>query len=99
MLNQYIIELDLPPVLSPEFTALIPAQRAKVNELMHNGDIRSYALAIDRARLWVVMIAKDELHLRELLAGFPIIDFCQFTITELLFHDMASHELPRMSMN
>lgn len=99
MLNQYIVELELPSVLSADFANLIPAQRARVNELLHNGDIRSYSLALDRSRLWVVMIGKDEAHVREMLATFPVIDFCKFSVTELLFHDMATHELPRMSMN
>lgn len=39
MVNQYLVELDLPRVLTPDFANLIPAQRATVNRLLHNGDI------------------------------------------------------------
>lgn len=99
MVNQYLVELDLPRVLTPDFANLIPAQRATVNRLLHNGDIRSYSLALDRSKLWVVMVGKTQDHVEELLDSFPIIDFCETSINELLFHDMAIHELPRMSMN
>lgn len=99
MVNQYLVEIDLPRVLTPDFANLIPAQRATVNRLLQNGDIKSYALALDRSKLWVVMVGKTQDQVTELLESFPIIDFCETSINELLFHDMASHELPRMSMN
>ena len=99
MLNQYMVELQLPRVMTSEFTDLIPAQRARVNEMIHNGDIRAYSLSLDRSKLWVIMIAKDELHVSDLLSTFPVIDFCKYAVSELLFHDMATHELPRMSLN
>ncbi len=99
MTNQYLVEIDLPGVLTPDFADLIPAQRATVNRLLQNGDIRSYALALDRSKLWVVMVGKTQDQVEKLLDSFPIIDFCETSIKELLFHDMAMHELPRMSMN
>lgn len=99
MTNQYLIELQLPGVLTPDFANLIPAQRATVNRLLQNGDIRSYSLALDRSKLWVVMIGKTADDVLALLDSFPIIDFCETSISELMFHDMATHELPRMSMN
>lgn len=99
MVHQYLVEIALPEVLTPDFANLIPSQRATVNRLLQNGDIRSYSLALDRSKLWVVMVGKTQDHVQELLNSFPIIDFCDTSICELLFHDMAIHELPRLSLN
>lgn len=99
MLNQYMVEIELPGVMTQKFMSLIPAQRARVNELMMAGDLRSYTLALDRSRLWVVVNARSEATVQTVLDSFPIMPYCEARVHELLFHDMATHELPRMSLN
>lgn len=99
MLNQYMVEISLPGMLTREFTNLIPAQRARVNELIQAGSIQSYMLSIDRSRLWVVMNARSESQVSQLLDSFPIMTHCEALVHELMFHDMATHQLPKMSMN
>ena len=98
-MNQYMVEILLPQPLTRDFMSLVPAQRAIVNKLVHEGTIRSYTLTMDRSRLWVVMVAEDEDDVTEILDGFPIMPYAEADVHELMFHDMATHELPRLSLN
>ena len=98
-MNQYMVEIRLPRQFSQEFMRLIPAQRACVNKLFEEGSIRCYSLAMDRSLLWVVMVAGSPQDVEDVLETFPVMPYCTFDISELMFHDMASHELPRISMN
>ncbi|MEO1449832.1 MAG: muconolactone Delta-isomerase family protein [Bacteroidota bacterium] len=99
MYNQYMVEIYLPPEMTQEFMNLIPSQRAQVNSLVKEGTIRSYTLSMDRQRLWVVMVEENESTLVDRLNTFPIMPYCEYEIHSLMFHDMASQELPRISLN
>lgn len=99
MYNQYMVEIYLPHPMTQEFMNLIPSQRAQVNSLVKEGTIQSYSLSMDRERLWVVMVESNEDELISRLDTFPIIPFCEYEIHSLMFHDMASQELPRISLN
>ena len=98
-MNQYMVEIFLPHTLTQEFMSLIPAQRAIVNRLVHSGTIRSYSLSLNRSRLWVVLTAKETEEVHVILDEFPIMPYSEAEIHELMFHDVASHELPRLSLN
>ena len=92
-------DISLPEEFTQKFVSLIPAQRAMVNRLLEEGTIRSYSLALDRSKLWVVLLAESEDQAEELLDSFPIMEYCSYHLSELMFHDMVSHELPRISLN
>lgn len=94
-----MVEIGIPSVLPPHFMSLIPAQRARVNEMMEEGHIRSYTLSMDRGKLWVVMIAASRREIRELIDTFPIMPYCSAEIFDLMFHDAVPYELPRISLN
>ena len=98
-MNQYMIEISLPEQVTQEFVRLIPDQRAQVNRLFEEGSIRCYSLSLDRAQLWAVMIAPSVQDIEEILDTFPIMPYCTFHVHELMFHDMATQELPRISLN
>jgi len=98
-MNQYMVEISLPRQFSKEFVRLIPAQRACINQLFEEGSIRAYSLTMDRSMLWTVMVAGSVQDVEDVLETFPIMPYCHFQISELMFHDMATHELPRISMN
>ena len=97
--HQYMVDIELPETLTPEFMALIPEQRAVTNELMNDGSIASYTLALDRSRLWVIMVAESEKEVKELLDTMPIMPYSRPTIHELMFHENATRDLPRISLN
>ena len=99
VMKQYMVDISLPEVFSQSFVSLIPSQRAMVNRLLQEGTIRAYSLALDRSKLWVVLVAESEEAADELLETFPIMDHCSYVLAELMFHDMVSNELPRISLN
>ncbi|MEM7369173.1 MAG: hypothetical protein AAF587_11285 [Bacteroidota bacterium] len=92
-------DISLPGLFTQGFVSLIPSQRATVNRLLQEGTIRCYSLSMDRSNLWVVLLAESRDDAEELLATFPIMDHCTYVLKELMFHDMAAHELPRISLN
>lgn len=94
-----MVEFELPADMSEEFIAKIPHQRLKVNELMEQGRIASYALSSDRQRLWCVVKADTEYDVMETIAQFPLIDFMKPSINELLFNNVVSMRIPLFSLN
>jgi len=89
-----MIEFTLPRALTQEFLTLIPKQRQVVNQMLVEGKIRSYSLALDRSKLWAVVTANSEFDALELISGMPLSDFMVPEISELMFHnstDMVMH--------
>lgn len=98
-MSAYMVMIQLPKELSVEFIALIPAQRAKIDELMDQGKILQYALAIDRSTLWVTISAKSEAIAKSIVSSFPLIDYMKPKFFELAFQSSVSTELPKIIMN
>jgi muconolactone delta-isomerase len=87
-------------VLSDEFMSLVPAQIEKINELMTQRVLSSYTLNADRSRLWATLDADSEMEAIEILRSFPIYDWMEYTIHELMFHqESSSFLIPRFSLN
>ncbi len=98
-MSTFFIDITLKKAFSEEFVALIPRQRKLVNELMNNGVIINYALAIDRSKLWVTIEAKDEREVMDTLASFPLIEFMDPEVNELAFLDSIHSGFPQLSLN
>lgn len=99
-MNQFMVEFVLPEEMTEEFVAKIPRQRLKINQLMETGKITSYSLASDRTKLWCVIKAKNEIDVLEIISQFPLIDFMEPTISELMFNNTATAvKLPMFSLN
>ncbi|MCB9232896.1 MAG: hypothetical protein H6581_14585 [Bacteroidia bacterium] len=98
-LKQFMVEVSLPNVLSPKFISLIPKQRAMINKLVNQGKISSYTLALDRSKLWSVFVAESEKEVEDILNRWPIIEFMDYEIYDLFFHEMAANALPAISLN
>ena len=86
MKKSFMVEFELPEELSADFMERVPEQHAFIDQLMVEGKIRSYSLAIDRSVLWVIMEAESEFDVMELIAAMPLCDFMQPYISELMFH-------------
>ena len=102
MLNimyEYMADIDLPLEYTEEFLLLIPAQRAMVNRLMNDGVISSYAVSIEKGKLWMMVIAEDESSVAGLIDSFPIAAFLKYEIHRLTFHDSARSKMPSFSLN
>lgn len=87
MKKKFMIEFELPEELNDEFLALIPEQREVVHQMMSEGTLKSYSLAMDRSVLWVVIEALSEFEVMEIIAKMPLSDYMQPFISELMFHN------------
>ncbi len=98
MKNAYMVEFELPEVFTEEFMALIPKQRYVINQMLVEGVIQNYSLALDRSRLWAVMVSETEFEVMEQLARFPLIDYMTPIVSELMFHNSSS-DVMQFSLN
>lgn len=98
-MNQFMIDINLPASPEEEFFALIPKQRAVINELMSEGTITSYTLSVERTKLWVLVNAETESEVMDVLYRFPMLKFMRFKIHELMFHQMVAFRFPSISLN
>ncbi|WP_027303067.1 muconolactone Delta-isomerase family protein [Rudanella lutea] len=98
-MSQYMVEFALPAEMNEEFVQKIPAQRLKVNELMESGKMLSYSLSADRQKLWCILKVDSELEVMEVIAQFPLIQYMDPTISELMFHNMVAARIPLFSLN
>lgn len=55
-----MVDFTLPMEFSPEFTALIPAQRMEVNRLMAADRMVTYSLSLEGGKLWSIVNAESE---------------------------------------
>lgn len=95
-----MVEIILPDEMTEEFIAKIPRQRLVINQLMEKGKITSYSLSSDRTKLWCVIKAESEFDVLEIISEFPLIDFMQPTVSELMFNNTATAvKLPMFSLN
>jgi hypothetical protein len=92
----FMVEFELPAVFTEEFTSRIPDQRMVIDSLLAKGQIQSYSLALDRRKLWAIVNADSESDVWTLLDRFPLRDFMEPFIHELMFHNVTS---PAMSFS
>lgn len=98
-MNQYLVDFDLPLELNDEFIQLIPDQRRQIDELMANGIVLSYALAVDRSKVWATVNAESAEEVQEILNSMPLIHFMEPVIYELEFYNATGNGLPAISLN
>ena len=99
ILYEYMAEIDLPLPFSNEFVSLIPAQRELIDKLMKEKIITSYAVSLEKGKLWATIFAASEKNVCEILSTFPVINFVKFKISKLAFHNTIGHALPQFSLN
>jgi muconolactone delta-isomerase len=98
-MSQYMVEILLPVFMSEDFKEKIPAQREKINELMEQGRLMSYALADDYSKLWCVVRAETEFEVMSLISEFPLIEYMEPNICKLIFNNVVAMRLPMFSLN
>ncbi|UBM57453.1 hypothetical protein LAG90_11550 [Marinilongibacter aquaticus] len=96
---QFMVEFDLPTPYSEDFLTKIPVQKMVVDEFMEEGKIISYALSLDRGRLWMIMNANSDFEVLDVLNEFPLIDDMHYAITELMFNHAGAIHVPAFSLN
>lgn len=98
-MNQFMVDIELPQVISADFIALVPQQRKHVEMLMEDGRVLAYTLALDRSHAWMIVIAASSTMVMDILADFPLIAYMKPDIHELAFYDSIPVGLPKMLLN
>jgi muconolactone delta-isomerase len=96
----YLLTFQLPDVMDESFIQTIPMHRAKVNSLIEAGVIKSYSVAINREKLWMVVEATDENDVHQIIESLPLHEYLNdYTIDILMFSLNANSEMPHISLN
>lgn len=98
-MNTFMVDIDLPETLSPDFMKLIPHQRKYITRMMKKGVVASYSVSYDRKKLWVTVHADSLYDVKNLIGSFPIFNHIRFTIHNLLFHESSYLTSPQMWLN
>jgi muconolactone delta-isomerase len=98
MQKLYHVEFTLPDPMPALFIQLIPEQRSMVKKMMEQRVLRSYALSLDRSRMWCIFAANSEFELLEEVSRLPLSQYLTPRICELMFHNSAEMTLS-FSMN
>lgn len=96
---QFMVDFSLPEILSDEFIGLIPFQRAVVNRFLNEGKLSSYALSLEKSRLWAIFNARSEMDVLDMIADLPLTGFMDVEVSLLAFHNTLPEEMPVFSMN
>ena len=78
---------------------LIPKQRQMIVALLNKGTLASFSLSEDRTKAWMVVKAKDEDQVHDLLEKFPMYDYFDYQISELALHDIQFLGMPQLILN
>lgn len=97
-MSYFMIDIELPKTITPEFVELIPHQRKFIDRMMKKGMIISYSLSFDRSKLWVVVLANSPTEVNNIIGSFPIFCFIKFKVNNLLFHE-ANSQVPQFWLN
>ncbi|MBN1951217.1 MAG: hypothetical protein JW801_08430 [Bacteroidales bacterium] len=98
-MRKIMVEADLISEISNDLINLIPHQRAHINQLMKSGIIFNYSLALDRRKLWVILQAASVDEAKKIVQAFPISNYVQFRIYDLLFHNSNASIQPQFWLN
>ena len=96
---EFMLYVNLHSHHSDEFLKLIPSQRTVVNNMMFEGKITSYCVSVDRSKLWITIVAKNEEDVLEQLSKFPLIHFMDCEIAPLLFYNSTYQTFSQISLN
>lgn len=98
-MNKFMVTMSFPPYLTDDFIALIPRQRAMIVKLLQTGKLANFSLNDQRSNAWMVVNAKSEEEVEDLLESFPMYDFFEYEIHSLVLHDTAFMGLPKVVLN
>jgi muconolactone delta-isomerase len=98
-MSQYMVEINLPDPFPEDFIIKIPEQRQVINGLLETEKLHSYSLSLDRRKLWCIVNGESEYEVITILNEFPLIDYMDYSITELMFHNGVVLKVPAFSIN
>jgi hypothetical protein len=99
LILEFMIEIDFPVPFDNEFILLIPKQRDVINKLMSERLITSYAVSVEKGKIWAVILGSSEDDVIDVLMEFPILNFIDYKINKLAFHNNIGFAVPQFSLN
>jgi len=98
-MKQFMADISLPSVITQDFLALIPLQRLQVGILFKSGRLTSYALSLDRSKLWAIFIGNSEEEVLNIIDIFPLRSYMDVRLYELAFVEQPLFQFPIHSLN
>ena len=98
-MKQFMVLAALNNKADMDLNESIALQKEKVHELMDKGILRSYSVSADFEKLYLVLEAKSEVQVIQILAEFPMISIMKSEITHLCFHRNHSVSVFQPSLN
>ncbi len=95
----YMVRFVLPEILGSDIASKIPEHRDRVNTLISEGKILSYAVAKDRSQGWITLVAETPSELSSLLKSLPLAPFLTFEKHALMVFDARNLRFPEFTMN
>jgi muconolactone delta-isomerase len=96
---QFMVDFSMPALLTERFTRKIPEQRALVNEYFNEGKLVSYAVSIEKGRVWAVFNAESETEVNEMVQSLPLTRYMRYSIATLTFYNILAMRMPQFSIN
>lgn len=94
-----MVVMTFPAVFTEDFVKLIPQQRAQIVELLTEGKLASFSLNANRTQAWMVVRARTEEEVDELLESFPMYDYFEYEVEPLVLYDTEMMGLPQITLN
>ena len=98
-MREFMVTISFSNEWTQDFVNLIADQRDHVNKLFSTGKLLGYSLAADRSKLWVVMLATNEIDLLDMISKFPLINYMNVDFVELMFHNASANAFPPLIYN
>lgn len=99
---QFMVDFTIPLSIQdqPKFQHLIPQQRSVINNYFMSGRLVSYALSLEKSRMWAVFNAKSEEEVITLVEKLPLTRYIRdYEISILTFYNIISNTIPAFSVN
>jgi muconolactone delta-isomerase len=99
-MEQYMVDFMMPTRLTDAFTNAIPKQRQRISQYFAEGKMLSYAVSLEKSRVWAVFTAQSESEVRDMVEALPLTKFMpDYDIHLLTFYNLVTSEIPSFSIN
>ena len=98
-IHQFMVDFTMPELITERFTRRIPEQRAMVNDYFGENILVSYAVSLERGKVWAIFNGDSEDEVKMLVAAMPLTRYMTYTINILTFYNLMTAQLPAFSVN
>ena len=96
---QFMVDFTMPELITERFTGRIPEQRAMVNDYFGENILVSYAVSLEKGKVWAIFNGDSEEEIKSLVTAMPLTRYMTYTIHILTFYNLMTAQLPSFSVN